>query len=193
VLHRRSQLAVEAVDADRWRALACELRGRGQRIVWSAGPREEALVEACSPVPEGPGYRGRLDLASYGICSAAQASVAPDTGVPISADCRHANHSFIRAGLGGAGRRGRLLAATARTRALTVRAVRLPRPATAFQARSPLGARVQALVRRVHLTALHGGDRDRRSDRQACAELLESGNTLPCTGNRGRPPREEPL
>jgi ADP-heptose:LPS heptosyltransferase len=82
VLHVGASSRLKLWDAERWRVLAAELRGRGLRIVWSAGPGETALVEACAPGPADLVTAGRLDLAQlWHLLRNARLLVAPDTGV----------------------------------------------------------------------------------------------------------------
>jgi ADP-heptose:LPS heptosyltransferase len=82
VLHVGASSRLKLWDAERWRELASELRARGCRIVWSAGPGEAALVDACTPEPADFVTAGRLDLAQlWHLLHNASLLVAPDTGV----------------------------------------------------------------------------------------------------------------
>ncbi|MEP7083489.1 MAG: glycosyltransferase family 9 protein [Betaproteobacteria bacterium] len=82
VLHVGASSRLKLWEPDRWHALAAELRARGQHIAWSAGPGEEALVDACAPLTGDVISAGRLDLAQlWHLLRAAQLLVAPDTGV----------------------------------------------------------------------------------------------------------------
>ena len=82
VLHVGASSPLKLWEPERWRALAAHLRTRGRRIAWSAGPGEEALVEACAPFPADQVSAGRLDLAQlWHLLRGADLLVAPDTGV----------------------------------------------------------------------------------------------------------------
>ena len=82
VLHVGASSRLKLWEPERWRVLAAHLRARGQRIAWSAGRGEEALVEACAPVAADLVSAGRLDLAQlWHLLRGAELLVSPDTGV----------------------------------------------------------------------------------------------------------------
>lgn len=82
VLHVGASSPLKLWEPERWQALAAQLRARGQRVAWSAGPGEESLVEACAPLPEDLVTAGRLDLAQlWHLLRGAALLVSPDTGV----------------------------------------------------------------------------------------------------------------
>ncbi len=66
----------------KWRALAAGLERQGYAVVWSAGPREERIVEEIDPSHERASYAGVLDLAQmWRLLSGASLLVTLDTGV----------------------------------------------------------------------------------------------------------------
>jgi ADP-heptose:LPS heptosyltransferase len=82
VLHVGASSQLKLWSADRWAALASELRGHGYRIAWSAGRSEAPLVAACAPADEDVVTAGQLDLAQlWHLVRGARLVVAPDTGV----------------------------------------------------------------------------------------------------------------
>jgi ADP-heptose:LPS heptosyltransferase len=82
VLHVGASSRLKLWEPERWRALAAHLRARGQRIAWSAGRGEEALVAACVPAPGDQVTAGRLDLAQlWRLVRGATLLVCPDTSV----------------------------------------------------------------------------------------------------------------
>ncbi|MBK7473770.1 MAG: glycosyltransferase family 9 protein [Betaproteobacteria bacterium] len=82
VLHIGASARLKLWEPERWNALAAHLRAGGRRIAWSAGPGEEALVEACAPEPGDLRTSGRLDLAQlWVLLQNASLLVCPDTGV----------------------------------------------------------------------------------------------------------------
>lgn len=82
VLHVGASTPLKHWPAERWNALARALRDEGLQVVWSAGPGEEALVEACDPARAFASVAGRLDLAQlWHLLRSASLLVAPDTGV----------------------------------------------------------------------------------------------------------------
>jgi ADP-heptose:LPS heptosyltransferase len=82
VLHVGASSSLKLWEPERWRALASRLRSSGQRIVWSAGPGEEGLVEACVPEAVDQITAGRLDLAQlWHLLRGARLLVCPDTSV----------------------------------------------------------------------------------------------------------------
>jgi ADP-heptose:LPS heptosyltransferase len=82
VLHVGASSPLKQWLPERWRALAQRLAARGFAPVWSAGPGEDALVEACDPDRVHASLAGRLDLAQlWHLLARAALLVAPDTGV----------------------------------------------------------------------------------------------------------------
>lgn len=82
VLHVGASTALKLWPTERWTALAAALAERGLAVVWSAGPDEEALVEACDPAHRHASTAGRLDLAQlWHLLAGAALVVSPDTGV----------------------------------------------------------------------------------------------------------------
>jgi ADP-heptose:LPS heptosyltransferase len=82
VLHVGASSRLKLWEPERWRALAAHLRARDLHIAWSAGPGEEALVEACVPDAADQITAGRLDLAQlWHLLRGATVLVCPDTGV----------------------------------------------------------------------------------------------------------------
>ncbi len=82
VLHVGASTPLKRWPAQRWSALAHELRSEGLQVAWSAGAGEEALVRECDPAGEFPSLAGRLDLAQlWHLLAHAALLVAPDTGV----------------------------------------------------------------------------------------------------------------
>jgi ADP-heptose:LPS heptosyltransferase len=66
----------------RWAALAQALVQQGLAIAWSAGPGEEALVQAADPERRHASFAGRLDLPQvWQLIAGARLLVSPDTGV----------------------------------------------------------------------------------------------------------------
>jgi len=81
VLHVGASSRLKLWNADRWGALASELRRLGYRIAWSAGRGETELVAACGPVPADLVTAGQLDLAQlWHLVGGAKLLVSPDTG-----------------------------------------------------------------------------------------------------------------
>ena len=81
VLHVGASSRLKLWNADRWSALAAELRSLGYRIAWSAGRGEVELVAACNPAPEDLVTAGKLDLAQlWHLVGGAKLLVSPDTG-----------------------------------------------------------------------------------------------------------------
>jgi ADP-heptose:LPS heptosyltransferase len=81
VLHVGAGSPLRLWEPDKWQAVAAWLAGRGFRPIWSAGPREEALVHAIDPEGRYPSYAGRLDLAQlWRLLEGARLLIAPDTG-----------------------------------------------------------------------------------------------------------------
>lgn len=82
VLHVGASSRLKLWEPGRWHALAAHLRAGDRRIAWSAGPGEEALVEACAPEAGDLVSAGRLDLAQlWQLLRGADLLVCPDTGV----------------------------------------------------------------------------------------------------------------
>ncbi len=82
VLHVGAGSPLRYWPAERWRALAAHLAGRGLQVVWSAGPGEEALVESIDPDRRHRSLAGKLDLAQlWHLLAGAALLVVPDTGV----------------------------------------------------------------------------------------------------------------
>jgi ADP-heptose:LPS heptosyltransferase len=81
VLHVGAGSPLRLWEPDKWLAVAAWLAGRGLQPVWSAGPREEALVQAIDSAGRYPSYAGRLDLAQlWRLLEGARLLVALDTG-----------------------------------------------------------------------------------------------------------------
>ena len=82
VLHVGASSALKLWPPDRWRDIARSLRASGQRIAWSGGKGEEALVAACAPEPDDVVTAGRLDLPQlWHLVAGARVLICPDTGV----------------------------------------------------------------------------------------------------------------
>jgi ADP-heptose:LPS heptosyltransferase len=82
VLHVGASSPLKRWAPERWRALAVWLAERGIAPVWSGGPGEESLIDACDPRGEYRSYAGRLDLAQvWHLIAEAALLVAPDTGI----------------------------------------------------------------------------------------------------------------
>jgi ADP-heptose:LPS heptosyltransferase len=81
VLHIGARNPLRLWSAERWRALAAHLAGRGLTVAWSGGPGEERYVEEVGPgMPHS--YAGRLDLAQlWRLLRNARLLVCADTGV----------------------------------------------------------------------------------------------------------------
>jgi ADP-heptose:LPS heptosyltransferase len=81
VLHVGAGSPLRLWEPEKWRAIAAWLAGRDLQPVWSAGPREEALVQAIDPEARHPSYAGRLDLAQlWRLLEGARLLIALDTG-----------------------------------------------------------------------------------------------------------------
>ena len=81
VLHVGASTALKRWPAQRSAELAEALAGRGLAIVWSAGPGEEALVEACDPAHRHASTAGRLDIAQlWHLLARSALVVSADTG-----------------------------------------------------------------------------------------------------------------
>jgi len=82
VLHVGASSPLKQWRPERWRALADALAARGLAPVWSAGPGEDAVVQACDPQGTYASLAGKLDLAQlWHALADAALLVAPDTGV----------------------------------------------------------------------------------------------------------------
>jgi ADP-heptose:LPS heptosyltransferase len=82
VLHVGASTPLKRWLPERWLALAEALAQDGLEPVWSAGPGEEPLVEACDPSRRFRSLAGRADLAQlWHLLAGAALLVAPDTGV----------------------------------------------------------------------------------------------------------------
>jgi ADP-heptose:LPS heptosyltransferase len=82
VLHIGASSPLKLWNAERWHALARDLRANGYRIAWSGGRGETELVNACAPDPADLVTAGKLDLAQlWHLLRGAKLLVAPDTGV----------------------------------------------------------------------------------------------------------------
>jgi ADP-heptose:LPS heptosyltransferase len=82
VLHVGASARLKLWPTSSWRALAAALRSRGLAVIWSAGPGESQLVDACEPEADDIVTAGRLDLAQlFSVLRDAALLVAPDTGV----------------------------------------------------------------------------------------------------------------
>jgi ADP-heptose:LPS heptosyltransferase len=82
VLHVGAGSPLRLWEPTRWRALADALAADGLAVVWSAGPKEGALVEAIGPHAHELSLAGRLDLAQlWHLLAGARLLVVPDTGI----------------------------------------------------------------------------------------------------------------
>jgi len=82
VLHVGASSPLKQWLPERWRSVAKQLNERGITPVWSAGPRERAIVDAVNANARFRAYAGRLDLAQlWHLLANARLLVAPDTGV----------------------------------------------------------------------------------------------------------------
>lgn len=82
VLHVGAGSPLRYWPAERWRALAEHLAGRGLEVVWSAGPAETALVDVIDPDRSYRSLAGTLDLAQlWHLLADAALLVVPDTGI----------------------------------------------------------------------------------------------------------------
>jgi len=82
VLHVGASSVLKLWPAERWRELAQWLEAKGLAVVWSAGPGEDAILDAI----DAPGARvriaGTLSLASmWHLLARAKLLVCPDTGI----------------------------------------------------------------------------------------------------------------
>jgi ADP-heptose:LPS heptosyltransferase len=82
VLHVGASTPLKQWPASRWGELALDLEARGLEVAWSAGAKEQALVEAIDPQRRRASFAGRLDLPQLrALLEGADLLVAPDTGV----------------------------------------------------------------------------------------------------------------
>jgi ADP-heptose:LPS heptosyltransferase len=82
VLHVGASTPLKRWLPERWAALAEALARQGLEPVWSAGPGEEPLVEACDRSRRFSSLAGRADLAQlWHLLAGAELLVAPDTGI----------------------------------------------------------------------------------------------------------------
>ena len=82
VLHVGASSTLKLWPPERWRALAAWLESRGMRVVWSAGPGEEALVDAIDGGSPRARILGTLSLAAlWRVLARARLLVCPDTGI----------------------------------------------------------------------------------------------------------------
>lgn len=82
VLHVGAGSVLRHWPAPRWLALAEYLAARGLKPLWSAGPKEIALVEAIDPEHKHASFAGKLDLPQlWHLLAHAKLLVVPDTGI----------------------------------------------------------------------------------------------------------------
>ncbi len=82
VLHVGAGNPLRFWPAENWRAVAAWLSDQGIEPVWSAGPREEAIVATVDPERRRRSYAGALDLAQlWQLFAGAAVVMSPDTGV----------------------------------------------------------------------------------------------------------------
>jgi ADP-heptose:LPS heptosyltransferase len=82
VLHVGASSVLKLWPVDRWRALADALEARGLAVVWSAGPGEDAIIEAIDPATARTRIAGSLTLAvMWHLLANARLLVCPDTGI----------------------------------------------------------------------------------------------------------------
>jgi ADP-heptose:LPS heptosyltransferase len=82
VLHVGASTPLKRWDAACWATLAQRLAARGIEPVWSAGPGETAIVEACDPVARYRAFAGTLALPQiWQLLAGAALLVSPDTGI----------------------------------------------------------------------------------------------------------------
>ena len=82
VLHVGAGSALRYWPADRWLALADALAAQGIAPVWSAGPKETALVEGIDPQGKYTSLAAKLSLAQlWHLLAGARLLVVPDTGI----------------------------------------------------------------------------------------------------------------
>ena len=82
VLHVGASTPLKQWPSDRWQEIARRLDERGIAPVWSCGPGERPLVDACDPGERHRSTGGTLDLAQMrGLLDDAALLVSPDTGI----------------------------------------------------------------------------------------------------------------
>jgi ADP-heptose:LPS heptosyltransferase len=82
VLHVGASSALKRWVPERWAELADRLAARGTAPLWSAGPGEEAIVQACDPDQRHSSVAGILNLRQlWHLISGASLLVSPDTGI----------------------------------------------------------------------------------------------------------------
>ncbi len=146
VLHVGASARLKLWEPERWNALAAHLRVGGWRIAWSAGPGEEALVEACAPEPGDLRTSGRLDLAQlWRLLHNASLLVCPGHRRRASGqtDRRRTHRRAVRSRIGPAARPRRVLAGQPPIPGAERRRFSMPRPERPVQARDPVGAHLQ--------------------------------------------------
>ena len=82
VLHVGASTPLKLWGAEKWRGLAESLERRGLRVVFSAGPREGAIIDDIDPEARRPRFAGNLSLPQvWHLIASARLVVCPDTGV----------------------------------------------------------------------------------------------------------------
>lgn len=82
VLHLGASSPHKLWPAEHWRALAERLDEAGVQVVWSAGPREQDLVQAVDSSGRFRNVVGKLDMAGmWHLLAASKLLVSPDTGI----------------------------------------------------------------------------------------------------------------
>lgn len=82
VLHVGASTPLKLWGAEKWRGLAESLERRGMRVVFSAGPREGAIIDDIDPEAQRPRFAGNLSLPQvWHLIAGARLVVCPDTGV----------------------------------------------------------------------------------------------------------------
>jgi ADP-heptose:LPS heptosyltransferase len=82
VLHVGASTPLKLWGAEKWRGLAESLERRGLRVVFSAGPREGAIIDDIDPEARRPRFAGNLSLPQvWHLIAGARLVVCPDTGV----------------------------------------------------------------------------------------------------------------
>jgi ADP-heptose:LPS heptosyltransferase len=83
VLHVGASSPLKLWPAQHWRELAAWLEARGMTVVWSAGPRETAILDAIEPASSArPRIEGTLSLPALGhVLANAKLLISPDTGI----------------------------------------------------------------------------------------------------------------
>ena len=82
VLHVGASSVLKLWPPERWRALAAWLETRGLRVVWSAGPGENAIVDAIDGGSPRARILGTLSLSElWHVLQRARLLACPDTGI----------------------------------------------------------------------------------------------------------------